>query len=155
MVSKDVVTDSVTLHISYSHSWEFYALTPPAHGSIKLAQRTSSDILWREAIEKKYNAIVRPDAPIRRITISCNNILKAEEAGGYQYSMFDEDGNFCLDGNINKALAKQDKSVELQKAIINLKKKFGKNSVLKGMNLQSASTMRERNRQIGGHRSGE
>ena len=44
---------------------------------------------------------------------------------------------------------------KLQTAMLDIKKKFGKNAILKGMNLQDASTMKERNRQIGGHKSGE
>ena len=44
---------------------------------------------------------------------------------------------------------------KLQAAMLDIKKKYGRNAILKGMNLQDASTMKERNRQIGGHKSGE
>ncbi len=154
MVAKDVITDSVTIHISYSHSWELYPITPPAHGSIRLPQRTNSDVIWRDAVREKYNEIVRPDAPLRRISISCNNIKPIDNFGNYQYSLFDDDGNFCSIQNLNAALIRQDKTRDLQKSIIDIKRRFGKNSVLKGMSLQDAGTMRERNMQIGGHKSG-
>ena len=87
-----------------------------------------------------YKRIVRKDCPIRRIGISCNNVV--EDNGVRQLSLFD----YCPDD--------LERAYNLQTAIVSLKTRFGKNSVLKGMNYDKAGTTRERNQQIGGHKSG-
>ena len=86
-----------------------------------------------------YENIVRRDVGIRRITITCNNV-KAEEY--VQYTFFAD-------------MEKLERNRKMQKAMIEIKNKFGKNAVLKGMDLQKNATTIERNRQIGGHKSGE
>ena len=89
-------------------------------------------------MESLYNRIVNPAYAIRRVSLTCNNVVPEEV---HQY-------NFFSDSDL------LDKNRKLQKAVIDIKHKFGKNAILKGMNLEENATTRERNNQIGGHRSG-
>ncbi|MBR1572916.1 MAG: DNA repair protein [Lachnospiraceae bacterium] len=135
MVSQDLITNSITLHVGYSNSLNI----APAHGTTSLSYSTNSDIIWIPAIEKLYQEIINPMHPIRRINITCNSVTQEE---CHQY-------NFFVDA------AELERNKKIQKAVIQIKDKFGKNAILKGMNLQESSTMQDRNNQIGGHRSGE
>jgi DNA polymerase V len=135
MVSQDLVTNSITLHVGYSNSLNI----PPAHGTTSMNYSTNSDLIWVPAIEKLYKEIINPMHPIRRINITCNSVTQEE---CHQY-------NFFVDA------VELERNKKIQKAVIQIKDKFGKNAILKGMNLQESSTMQERNNQIGGHRSGD
>ena len=135
LVSNDLVTNSITLHIGYSNSQNI----APAHGTATINQHTSSDIIWVPEIEKLYRKIINPNTPIRRINITCNNVSKEE---CHQYDFF-----------VDATMLNRNK--KLQKAILQIKDKYGKNAILKGMNLEESGTTMERNKQIGGHKSGE
>lgn len=136
MVDRDIVTASVTLQIGYSNALH----VPPAKGTVSFKTETNSDkIIIPEAVEL-YNRITDKDKLIRRVNITCNNTIP--DTGNRQMSFFDTDP----EGD--------EKNKKLQKAIISMRKKYGKNSMLKGMNLEAAGTTIERNRQIGGHKSG-
>lgn len=135
LVDKGVVTKSVTLHVGYSNRYQ----RNPAHKSFSLTTQTNSDIVLIPAIEKLYREIIDPFCPIRRVTISCNNIVPEEFT---QYSFF-----------LNTEA--MEKNRQVQRAVIDIKNKFGKNAILKGMNLEAGATTRERNNQIGGHSRGE
>ena len=86
-----------------------------------------------------YEHIVDPRSPIRRINISCNHVIPEKY---HQYSLFDSD----------KFL---ERNRRLQKAVLEIKNKYGKNAILKGMDLMDSATTIQRNHQIGGHKSGE
>lgn len=136
MLEKGVVTDSVTLYVGYSNALKL----PPARGSARLASASCSTGLLIPAMTALYGRIVDRSLPVRRINISFNRV--SEDNGVEQMSIF-EDSN------------QLERERELQKTVISLKKRFGKNSVLRAMSLQQAATAMERNRQIGGHKSGE
>lgn len=135
LTDKNLITSSITLHIGYTRGAEKL----PAHGSVKLESETNSDSIMIPAVEKLYEKIADRAVPIRHINITCNNVI-AEECR--QYSFFDEAYNI-------------DRSRKIQKAVLEVKKRYGKNSILRGINLLEAGTTIERNRQIGGHKSGE
>lgn len=137
MVEKGVETKSVTLYVGYSNSLKI----EPARGSIGTDSPTSADAVWIPLITELYRKIVNPEYPIRRVNISCNNVTD-EQKEFRQLSLFDEP-------------EKVEKNREIQKALINIKKQFGKNAVFKGLDLEENATALERNRQIGGHKSGE
>ena len=137
MVEKGLVTKSVTLHIGYSNSLKIQ----PAHGSISPDVPTNADNVLVPLIVELYQSIVEPRFHIRRINISCNNVT-AEEQQYEQLSLFDDS-------------QKLEKNNRIQKALIKIKKQFGKNAVFKGMDLEESATTLERNKQIGGHKSGE
>ena len=137
LVEKGLVTQSVTMHIGYSNNVDI----APAHASVMLDRETSSDSIIVPEICKLYNKIVDRDTPIRRINITFNKVTQKSDA--QQLSFFeDEDKNLI-------------KHEAVQKTLVDIKKKYGKNSILKGMNLKEGATAKERNRQIGGHKSGE
>ena len=135
MVEKKLVTRSVTLHVGYANRLN----VPSAHGTTSLADETNSDLLLIPAVTSLYEKIVNPQFPIKRVNISCNHVVPEEF---HQYSFFTD-------------AEELEKNRKVQKAVISIKKKFGKNAILKGMNLEEHATTRERNTQIGGHRSGE
>lgn len=135
LVSENLVTKSITLHIGYSNQLHM----KPAHGTVSLDTESNADMEIIPAVTKLYRQIVNSNYPIRRVNISFNNVV---DEAFKQYSFFTD----------SEALEKNNK---MQKAVIELKQKFGKNAVLKGMNLQEKATTMERNHQIGGHKSGE
>lgn len=134
LVDKKLLTDSVTLQVGYSNS----ASLPSVRGTAALPVETNADGLVIPAIVEMYERIVDPKYPVRRINISCNRVVTEEYR---QYSFFTD-------------MEELEKNRKIQEAVLHIKKKFGKNAVLKGMNLEKAATTRERNRQIGGHKSG-
>lgn len=135
MVEKKLVTGSVSLYVGYANRLHL----PSAHGSTSLDDATNSDLLLIPAITSLYEKIVNPQFPIKRVNISCNNV-KPEEC--HQYNFFTD-------------AAELERNRKIQEAVISIKHKFGKNAILKGMNLEEHATTRERNMQIGGHRSGK
>lgn len=135
LVDKNLITESITLHVGYTNT----VAVSPAHGTAALPMETNADRLIIPAIVELYEKIVNRRIPIRRITITYNRVVKEE------YKQY----NFFVDTE------ELERNRKMQKAMIDIKKKFGKNAILKGMNLQEGATARERNRQIGGHKSGE
>lgn len=136
LVSKNLVTDSISLYVGYSHIQD----TLPSRGTAKIEIRTNAFFLMMRSIKALYGRIVKHDYPIRKVCISCNNVN--EDNGVQQLSLFD----YCPDD--------LEKSYKLQNTMVSLKSRFGKNAILRGMNFEKASTTRERNHQIGGHKSG-
>ncbi len=137
MVEKGLVTRSVTLHIGYSNSLKIQ----PAHGSISPDVPTNADSILVPLIADLYDRVIERRFPIRRVNISCNNVT--EDVRQYeQLSLFDDS-------------QKTEKNNRIQKALIKIKKQFGINAVFKGMDLEESATTLERNKQIGGHKSGE
>ncbi|MCD4712079.1 MAG: DNA repair protein, partial [Clostridiales bacterium] len=141
LVDKGLVTDSVTIYIGYSNALH----VEPVRGTAKLDKSTSADSIILPAVTTLYDRIVDPGKPVRRINITCNHVTDDIPSDAIQISMFDN--------------PKDDQSTErnnrVQKAVLGIKKKYGKNSILKGMNYSEGATTRDRNRQIGGHKSGE
>lgn len=135
LVGMDMVTDSLTLHISYEKEYNL----KPAHGTIAPVEPTSSDLLLIPKAEELYRRIVDSRYKVKRLNVCFNNVAPQEF---YQYSFFVNSEEIV-------------KNNRVRKAVLTIKDKYGKNAILKGMNFEEGSTMRERNSQIGGHRSGE
>ena len=135
MVEKGYVTKSVTLHVGYSYK----ANLEPAHGTFSVDSETNAPAVLIPEIAKLYRDIVDFRYPIRRIHIYCNNVVREDHR---QMSFFDNN-------------EKIEKSTTIQKTMLDIKKKYGKNAVFKGIDLHDSATTRQRNRQIGGHKSGE
>lgn len=134
MVAKKLVTESVSLYVGYSHSY----CTGGANGTAKVSLQTNADTLLIPAIATLYQRIVNPSYPIRRICLCCNNVT--EEQGSYQINLFED-------------VSTQLRNRAIQETILGIKGKYGKNAILKGINYDPAATGRERNLQIGGHKS--
>ena len=135
LVEKKLLTKSITLHVGYSNRLN----VPPAHGTVNLGDDTNADMIIIPAMMKLYEEIINPNYDIRRVNISCNNVIPEEF---HQYSFFTD-------------AADLERNHKIQEAVIELKQKFGKDAVMKGMNLEEKGTTRERNHQRGGHRSGD
>ena len=106
-----------------------------------------------EAVLKLYDEIVNSILLIRRITISTNNVIFEEdykpEPVCEQLSLFD----FIDTSKQTDNISRQEKERSLQEACLSIKKRYGKNAILKGVNLTEGATARERNAQIGGHKA--
>lgn len=129
------MTESVTLYVGYSYTQG----VPGAGGTAQFARLTNLATEIVPAIGALYRRIVNPAYVVRRIGMSCNNV--ATDTGMVQLNMFED-------------ASKQLRGMALQKALLDIRAKYGKNSILKGMNYMEGATNRERNNQIGGHRSG-
>ena len=140
LVKKNLVTPSVTLDVGYSNKYEI----PFAHGTTAFDFPTNSGSLMVARIGELYDRIVDDDYPIRRVFINCNNVQNEEKEEEKQL-------NF-LEMAKEESLAKER---GMQTAINDIKAKFGKNAMFKGMDLEKGATTLERNLQIGGHKSGE
>ncbi len=133
MVDKGVVTNNVSLAVGYS-----YDTMPATSSGMTLQVTTNSVRILTQAFVTLYQGMVRKDAKVRRLNLSANSLV---DECFEQYSLF-----------VDPSVMERDKS--LSKSLNALHAKFGKNSVLKGMNLEEAATTIERNGQIGGHKSG-
>ena len=164
LLEKGVVTNHITLSIGYdieniNYNGEYVydylgrKVPKPAHGSINLDIYTSSTQIICEAIDKLYLKIVDPNLLSRRINIAAT-IVKNRENINHKEIQLDIFTDYDEIERKNKSLNEQLKKEEsIQKAIIDIKKKHGKNKVLKGMNLEEGATMKDRNEQIGGHKA--
>ncbi|MGI5873066.1 MAG: DNA repair protein [Bacillota bacterium] len=139
MVAKNVVTDSLSVYIGYARQYR----AAPAKGTVTLPFKTNGDSVVIPAAMDLYDRVVDPRREIRRLNLCCNNIMPDD--GVRQPSLFD-------DGPDDEKLRRNH---ELQKTVIDLKDRFGKNTILKAMDLTEGATAMERNNQIGGHKSGE
>lgn len=133
LVSKGLITGSVTLWIAYDHRYE----RPSSHGTVRLTSLTNSSSTIMDEVDKLYQKITDRHTGIRRIEICANRVMPE---GYLQYDLFTDP-------------ATVEKEKNLQQAILDVKKRYGKNAIMRGANLLDCSTYRERNNQIGGHRA--
>lgn len=138
LVEKKLVTSSVTIQVGYSNVLN----ADPARGTASFGMNTNASSEIIPAVVGLYERIVDGSKAVRRFNITCNNVVD-EDATPQQLSLFD-------DKHENR-----ERNRKAQQAVLEIKKRFGKNVILKGMNLQEGATTMERNKQIGGHKSGE
>lgn len=118
-------------------------------GTINLDHKTSSTKIIMYAVEKLFNKIINRNLLVRRINITANNVIDFLSVNAYNhYEQIDLFTDYKQ--KVENQLAEQSEK-ELQKAVINIKRKYGKNAIIKGMNLQEGGTTINRNMQIGGH----
>ena len=122
-----------------------------AHGTINIDHKTSSTKTIMEAVMELYERIINPNLLTRRINITANNLVNEEKAKKeINFEQIDLFGNYIEKEKNNK---KEEAESKIQKAMLNIKNKYGKNAIIKGMNLQEGGTTIDRNNQIGGHKS--
>lgn len=124
-----------------------------AHGTTNLCKHTSSEKIIMRAVLELYDRIMNPDLLVRRITINACHLQKEgmkKDTQTYQQMNLLDLGQF--DEKTKETEEKEKKEKELQKAVLSIKKRYGKNAILKGTNFQEGATARDRNRQIGGHK---
>lgn len=134
LVEKGLLTNSITLHVGYSNRID----KKSAHGTAAMSVATSSSNRIMEYTEQLYERIVDRYTPVRRMSVTFNNVT---DDTYQQYDLFTDPSDL-------------EREHRMQRAILDIKEKFGKNAILRGMNLQAGATTMERNCQIGGHRSG-
>ena len=121
-----------------------------AHGTINLDHKTSSTKIITEAVIKLYDKIIDKRLLSRRINITANNVVDENQ---FMQDKNSEQINLFTDyKQKDKEIQNEKEEKELQRAVIGIKRKYGKNAIIKGMNLQEAGTTIERNGQIGGHK---
>ena len=151
LVEKGLVTDSLTLTIGYDRSnvdegqykgevtYDRYGRGVPksAHGTANLGTTSSSTKKIMTAMMELYDRIAAKELMVRRVTLCANNLVEERYE---QYDLFTDP-------------AEQAKERKMQEAMLHIKKKFGKNAILKGISLEEGATTMERNNQIGGHKA--
>lgn len=169
LVKKELVTNQMVLTVGYdiknlidperAHLYQgpvttdSYGRSVPkkSHGSINLGRYTSSTKLIVEAVIELFDQIVNKNLLVRRVTLAANNVINEavikETHNAEQLSLF-TDYEALEHQEIE---LKQEKKV--QKAMLAIREKYGKNAILKGMNLEEGATTIERNKQIGGHKA--
>lgn len=172
MVQKRFVTDQLVLDVIYDienltnknysklYNGEitidrYGRNTPkPAHGTFRLEKKTSSTKAIMYGFLKLYDEIVNNKLLIRKINICVGNL--SDESELKNENKYEQVNLFTNYKELEKQREKENKELQnerkLQETIINIKNKYGKNSILKGMNLEKGATTIERNGQIGGHK---
>lgn len=166
LVDKHLVTNQIVLTVGYdidninnkdiNYTGEItidrYGRKIPkhAHGTINLEHKTSSTKIITEAVMKLYDRIIDKRLLTRRINITANNVIDEEKAEREdRYEQIDLFNNYKeVEANKNK----EKKERNLQRSILDIKKKYGKNVILKGMNFEDGATTIERNEEVGGHK---
>ena len=128
-----------------------------AHGTANLKKYTSSTRLITQAVMELFDRIVDEELLVRRINMAATHVITEAEAQTQSENSFEQLDLFTdysarqnLQEKENEELEKERK---MQQAMLEIKKKFGKNAILKGMNLQEGATAKDRNQQIGGHKA--
>ena len=120
-------------------------------GTINIDHYTSSTKVIIDKVIELYRRIMNKDLLVRRINVTANNVVNEEKAEkSKSFEQIDLFGNYQI---IEKQLESEKTEKQLQKAMLNIKSKYGKNAIIKGMNLQEAGTTIERNAQVGGHKA--
>lgn len=174
LVDKGLVTDQIVIDVGY----DIDNLTDPvrsrqyrgpvetdrygrkipksAHGSINLDGYTSSTRKIMGAVSALFDRMVDKNLLVRRMSITANHVLREDDAPSKtaQYEQLDLFTDFAA---VEEAQKREQTELErekkMQQAMLTIKKKFGKNAILKGMNLEEGATAKARNEQIGGHKA--
>ncbi len=171
LVDQGLLTDQIVLTVGYDIenltnskgyqgevSTDHYGRKIPkhAHGTANLSGDTSSSRIAVDAVMELFDRIVNPKLTIRRLNVTANHVIPECEAAkkpveGEQMNLFTD--YEAQEKKRAEEVASLEKEKKMQKAMIEIKKKYGKNAILKGMNLEEGATAKDRNRQIGGHRA--
>jgi len=173
LVDKHLVTDQIVLTVGYDIEnlntekkkkayrgkvkTDHYGRTVPkhAHGTVNLDRQTSSTREIMDAVMHLYERIVDRELLVRRIYLTANHVIDEAQAGREETY---EQLNLFTDYEAQREKrAEEEKAFEkerrMQEAVLHIKKRFGKNAILKGMNLEEGAMTIERNGQIGGHKA--
>ena len=173
LVDKGLVTNQIVLTIGYdienitdknrsqiykgTVTTNYYGkkVPKPAHGTTNLPKQTSSTTLITNAVMELYDKIVNKKLLIRRINIVANKLVDEHSVkNANKYEQLDLFTDYeILKKQREKENAESEREKRMQNTILDIKKKFGKNAILKGMNLQEGATAKDRNNQIGGHKA--
>ena len=133
------------------------AIPKHAHGTVNLKKYSSSARQITKAAMELFERITDRELLVRKLSMAANHVLP--ETDIQEETEFEQLDLFTDYAAIQKKKEEEDAELarekKLQQAMLDIKKKFGKNAILKGMNLEEGATARERNNQIGGHRAGK
>ncbi len=156
LVEKRLLTDQIVLSIGYDSSslelrknyngtvandWYGRSVPKPAHGSVNLVRPTSSTRQITEAVAGLFDRIVDPSLLVRHVGVTAAHVVREDEVTNRQLDLFEEE------------LEEDGRERRRQEAILEIRRRFGKNAILKGMDFEEGATTIERNRQIGGHKA--
>ena len=169
LVKKDLITSKLVLDIGYdvsnlsnSNLSNFYTgeikldrygrkVPEHAHGTINIDHKTSSTKIITNKFVELFENIINKDLLTRRVTLTAQEVVNEDD---YKNILAYEQMDMFIDYNeLAKQRQKERAEKSLQKAVLNIKSRYGKNAILKGMNFVAGGTTIERNGQIGGHRS--
>ena len=167
LVRKGLVTNQIVLEIGYdienlkdSFICSLYdgeitedrygrQIPKHAHGTKNIDHYTSSTKVITEAVTELYDEIINKNLLVRRINITANKLIRECDVKDESYTQM----NFFVNQNaIDQSREKEKSERKIQKAMLEIKEKYGKNAIIKGMNLEEGGTTIERNKQIGGHK---
>lgn len=173
LVSKRLVTDQLVVTVGYDIESlsnpeirakyngpvgvDYYGRQVPkhAHGTFNLDRQTSSARLIREATLALFDRIVNPDLLVRRLNITVNRVVREDEARNMmktvQYDLFTDMAQVEREQQEEKESLNRERA--MQETLLDIKRKFGKNAILKGLNFAEGATAKDRNAQIGGHKA--
>ena len=125
-----------------------------AHGTINIDHKTSSTTIIMNEVLKLYDRITNPILLVRRINLVASNVVSEDKVENKpQRQQLDLFTNYQEQDELNKKQIEREKEdAKIQKTILELKRRYGKNAILKGMNLEEGATAIERNREVGGHK---
>jgi len=165
LVEKGLVCDQLVINIGYdienkgymgesTHDRYGRRVPKPAHGSINLGRKSSSTFLIVNKALELFDQIIDKNLYVRRLSIAANHVIREcdikEEDSYEQLDLFTDYSQKKEERKAQEEKDRQEKN--LQKAMISIHKKYGKNAVLKGTNFMEGSTAIERNGQVGGHK---
>ena len=172
LVDKRLVTDQIVLNVGYDAenmtnpairdkydgpvAMDHYGRTVPkgAHGSVRFDNPTSSSRQILEHTAQLFDRIINPDLLVRYLNITVNNVVREEFAEKREETQLDLFTDYeAAERKKKEEDAALEKERRLQEAQLAIKKRFGRNAILKGLNFEEGATARERNRQIGGHKA--
>ena len=171
LVEKGLVTDLITLSIGYDraslakYGGRYYGevardylgrdIPPGAHGSVRLQGRTSSTKEIMRAVHELFERITDKTLLVRRITVCAAAVYpeceREDKNKSLQLDIFTDPEALMRGERVRELLYEREKKE--QRALISIRRRFGKNAILRGMNYEDGATARERNLQIGGHRA--
>ena len=169
LVEKHLVTDQIVLTVGYDienlTSGKGYTgevtvdrygrkIPKHAHGTANLREYTASARMITDAVMELYDRIVNPHLMVRRISMAANHVLDEKKAADKtEFRQLDLFTDFTGGNEKKQQDEKLEREKKMQEAVLSIKKKYGKNAILKGLNFQEGATTKERNEQIGGHKA--
>ena len=173
LVAKGLVTDQIVLTIGYDidnlidpvirHKYhgevttDYYGRKVPkhAHGTANLPCQTSSTKIIMKAVEELYDRIINWDLLVRRVNVVAARVMPENEVVEKEsFEQLDLFTNYAeLEKKKEQEKKEREKEKRLQHAILSIQRRYGKNALLKGMNLVDGAMTVERNGQIGGHKA--
>ena len=165
LVAKGLVTDQVVATIGYDrcndayqgeYSVDRYGRKIPkhAHGTANLGRQTASEKIIKKAVSELFERIVDKDLLVRRLYITATHVIPESEKQEQTVQQLDLFTDYEAEQKKREEEeAELQREKKRQEAVLQIKNKYGKNAILKGMNLEEGATAKNRNEQIGGHKA--